>query len=274
MTAHIYVVDDTPHTLQLMTYLLQAHAHRVTGFSNAEAALAALEAGERPDLILMDLQLKGGIDGYEALSRLRSVPAPVVCPVVAVTAFAMVGDREQALRRGFAGYLSKPIDPYAFADQVDHFLPPGLAGRAPSTAGQSNITGHSSAATPAETSGLPVVLVVDDVASNVDMIDSVLRAHGYTVAGASSIAAALAAAHDARPVLILSDIHLGQESGFDLRQRLLADPDLATIPFAFTTATAVDLQAPDTTAAIIRRPFAPATLADTVARLIHADSRT
>src|SRR6185369_11728682 len=48
MTAHIYVVDDTPHTLQLMTYLLQAHAHRVTGFSNAEAALAALEAGERP----------------------------------------------------------------------------------------------------------------------------------------------------------------------------------------------------------------------------------
>jgi len=132
MTAHIYVVDDTPHTLQLMTYLLQAHAHRVTGFSNAEAALAALEAGERPDLILMDLQLKGGIDGYEALSRLRSVPAPVLCPVVAVTAFAMVGDREQALRRGFAGYLSKPIDPYAFADQVDHFLPPGLAGRAPS----------------------------------------------------------------------------------------------------------------------------------------------
>jgi CheY-like chemotaxis protein len=118
--AHILVVDDSEPELDLMTYLLRARGHEVVPASGgAEAVEIAL--GSMPDLILMDIQMPG-MTGYEALDALRRSDRADVCPVIALTAYGVVGDREKALAAGFDGYFSKPITPATFMDQLEAFL--------------------------------------------------------------------------------------------------------------------------------------------------------
>ena len=73
-------------------------------------------------LILLDIQLRGP-SGFDVLRSLRAQPTLASVPVVAVTAFAMVGDRERILAAGFDGYLTKPIEPETFVADVERFLP-------------------------------------------------------------------------------------------------------------------------------------------------------
>jgi CheY-like chemotaxis protein len=74
-------------------------------------------ANERPDLIVMDIQLPG-MDGLEATRRIKEQPATAAVPVLAVTSYAMKGDREKALAAGCAGYITKPIDKTMFVKEV------------------------------------------------------------------------------------------------------------------------------------------------------------
>lgn len=120
MPARILVIEDNPANLELMSYLLRAHGHTVVAATEGAAGLEAVER-ERPDLIVCDLQLPD-IDGYEVARRLADHPSWSEIPVVAVTAYAMVGDRERVLRAGFDGYLSKPIRPESFVPQIEAFL--------------------------------------------------------------------------------------------------------------------------------------------------------
>jgi two-component system cell cycle response regulator DivK len=78
--------------------------------------------GHGPDLILLDIQLPV-MDGYEVAGRLRSNPELTKIPIVAVTSYAMSGDREKALSAGCTGYIEKPIDPDTFLAQIDMYLP-------------------------------------------------------------------------------------------------------------------------------------------------------
>jgi CheY-like chemotaxis protein len=126
--ARILMIEDTPHNLELMTYLLEASGHTVIPAMTGQRGLA-LARLERPDLIVLDVQLPD-IDGYQVLARLRADRELPVPPVVAVTAYAMVGDRDTALAAGFDGYLSKPIDPVSFARDIDARLPSSLRGHA------------------------------------------------------------------------------------------------------------------------------------------------
>jgi len=126
--ARILIIEDTPHNLELMTYLLRASGHTViTAMTGLDGlALAHLE---RPDLIVLDVQLPD-IDGYQVLARLRADRDLAARPVVAVTAYAMLGDRDAALVAGFDGYLSKPIDPVSFGRAIDARLSASLRGHA------------------------------------------------------------------------------------------------------------------------------------------------
>jgi len=121
MPARILVVEDDPANLSLMGYLLQAFGHSTVPARDGEEALAAA-AREEIDLVICDLQLPG-MDGYEVLRRLRQDPGLAAVPVVAVTAFAMVGDRERMLAAGFDAYLPKPIDPEEFVPRLEALLP-------------------------------------------------------------------------------------------------------------------------------------------------------
>ena len=121
MTYVILLVEDNERNLKLLRDVLDYAGYDVRVARTAEDGIT-LAASEPPDLILMDLQLPG-IDGMEALRRLRDSPRTAGIPVVAVTAQAMKDDRERALDAGFNGYIEKPISVRAFPDQVRRFLP-------------------------------------------------------------------------------------------------------------------------------------------------------
>ena len=120
--ARILIIEDNPANMQLMTYLLRAFGHDTFEARDGKAGLAIAKQ-ELADLILCDLQMPG-IDGYEVARILRLDPKLNMISLVAVTAYAMAGDREKVLAAGFNGYISKPINPELFLGQVEAFLPP------------------------------------------------------------------------------------------------------------------------------------------------------
>jgi len=126
MTYVILVVEDNERNLKLLRDVLEYAGYDVRVARTAEDGIT-VAVKEPPHLVLMDLQLPG-IDGMEALRRLRENPRTADIPVVAVTAQAMKQDRERALDAGFNGYIEKPISVRAFPDQVRSFLSGGAEG--------------------------------------------------------------------------------------------------------------------------------------------------
>jgi len=118
--AKILVVEDYPDNLTLMTYLLTAAGHEVRGATTGRQTVAAARE-QLPDIVVLDIQLPD-MDGYQVLNALRADAQTAAIPVVAVTAYAMVGDRDDALAAGFDGYLPKPITPRTFARTIESHL--------------------------------------------------------------------------------------------------------------------------------------------------------
>jgi two-component system cell cycle response regulator DivK len=104
----VLVVEDNEKNMKLVRDVLQATGYRTLEASSGEDAIALARA-HRPDLVLMDVQLPG-IDGVEALGRLRADERTAAIPVLALTAQAMEGDCERFLAAGFDGYLPKPVN--------------------------------------------------------------------------------------------------------------------------------------------------------------------
>lgn len=124
MPARILVIEDDPNMRELMTYLLSAFGHTV--FAAADGSTGVAMAGvERPDLIVCDIQLPG-LDGFGVARMLAGDVRLHAVPLIAVTALAMVGDREKILAAGFDGYLSKPIMPESFVGELERHLPAAL----------------------------------------------------------------------------------------------------------------------------------------------------
>jgi len=115
----VLVVEDNENNMKLFRDVLHA-----TGYSTLEAGTGEdaveLAASHVPALVLMDVQLPG-IDGIEALARLRRDARTASIPVLAVTAQAMRGDRERFLEAGFDGYLSKPVDVLELVRAVEEY---------------------------------------------------------------------------------------------------------------------------------------------------------
>jgi two-component system cell cycle response regulator DivK len=104
----ILIVDDNAANLKLARVLLRAEGYEVRVAVDAEEAMALLDRFH-PRLILMDLQLPG-MDGLTLTRRLKDDPATRDVAILALTAYAMKGDEEKALRAGCDGYVTKPID--------------------------------------------------------------------------------------------------------------------------------------------------------------------
>jgi two-component system, cell cycle response regulator DivK len=119
----ILVVEDNPMNLKLVRDVLRHAGYDVVEAHSGEEGVE-LAVTCAPDLVLMDLQLPG-IDGHEALRRLREGSPSVHVPVVAVTAFAMKDDHERAAQAGFDGYVEKPISVRALPGQVRAYLAGG-----------------------------------------------------------------------------------------------------------------------------------------------------
>ncbi|WP_241264431.1 response regulator [Marinobacter daepoensis] len=123
MNAAILLVEDDQASLELAAYLLEHYGFQVFRAEDGLQGLnTALGLGADLDLILSDIQMPE-MDGYQLLRALRADPLLACLPVVAITAFSMEGDEQEILQAGFNGYISKPIDPERFVDQVREWLP-------------------------------------------------------------------------------------------------------------------------------------------------------
>jgi CheY-like chemotaxis protein len=122
MPARILIVEDNKANLDLVKYLLEFAGYTTLVARNGEEGIRMARA-ERPDLVLSDLEMPV-MDGYEMVRRLRGDPLTRTTMVIAVTASSMPGDRDAALAAGFDNYLSKPIDPVTFVQQVESFMRP------------------------------------------------------------------------------------------------------------------------------------------------------
>lgn len=117
----VLVVDDNAVNQELITELLDAWGFTVLRAGSGLEALSMLER-ESPDLMLLDLQMPD-MDGYKVIRQVRDNPRRRELPVVAVTAYAMTGDREHALESGFDGYLTKPLDFNSLRVEVQKWCP-------------------------------------------------------------------------------------------------------------------------------------------------------
>lgn len=227
--ARILVIEDNPANLQLMAYLLKAFGHQAIETVDGEAGLGEARR-QRPDLILCDLQLPG-MDGYEVARQLKRDPGLRAIPLVAVTALAMVGDREKVLAAGFDGYLSKPITPETFVGQVDAFLRVEQRRASP--------VPHPDPATPSVPAAphRATILAVDNSPPNLELLRSTLEPAGYAVLAARTAQEALDLLQEQKPDLILSDLHMPGQDGYALIHAIKADPHLRPIPFVFLSST-------------------------------------
>src|SRR4029077_6486819 len=125
----VLVVEDNEVNQLLTASVLEREGFAVDLAADSTQALERVKE-RTPDVILMDVQLPG-MDGLSLTRRLKSDPGTAGIPIIALTAHAMTGDREQTLEAGCAGYISKPIDTRTFAGQVRSFMSPALPDRGP-----------------------------------------------------------------------------------------------------------------------------------------------
>ncbi len=128
MSPTILLIEDNEQNRYLTTFLLEQHDYRIVPAPDGPSAIAMAET-LAPDAILLDIQMPG-MDGYTVARHLRKIESLNNTPVIAVTSYAMVGDREKALAAGCNGYIEKPINPDTFVTEIASFFLPSPRPRA------------------------------------------------------------------------------------------------------------------------------------------------
>ncbi len=116
----ILVVEDNEKNMYLISFILKKNNYEVIEARNGEQGIE-LAIKEKPDLIIMDIQLPG-IDGLESTKRIKESEEASRIPIIALTSYAMTGDREKALNTGFTEYIEKPINFKNFIEDIEKHL--------------------------------------------------------------------------------------------------------------------------------------------------------
>ncbi len=122
MRRKMLLIEDNEQNRYLATFLLEQSGYEVVPAVSGPVGIE-LAGRVQPDLIVLDIQLPG-MDGYAVARAMKSDPQLRSIPIVAVTSYAMVGDREQAMGAGCDGYIEKPINPETFVSEIERFLRP------------------------------------------------------------------------------------------------------------------------------------------------------
>ena len=120
MNRLLLIIEDNPQNYYMMRFLLEKHGFSVVVAENGRDGIAAALRC-RPAAVLLDIQLPE-MDGYAVAAELRKNPDMKEVPVIAVTSYAMAGDREKVLAAGATGYIEKPINPETFVDEIRSYL--------------------------------------------------------------------------------------------------------------------------------------------------------
>jgi DNA-binding response OmpR family regulator len=227
----LLLVEDNNLNREMFSRRLERKGFRVLGAADGREAVAKAQS-ERPDLVLMDLSLPI-VDGWEATRRLKANPATQHLPVIALTAHAMVGDREKALQAGCDDYETKPVDLARLLGKINALLRSD-AGRpaARTQAPRPTPTTHPAA----PQAGGPAILVVDDNQLNRDMLSRRLQREGYEVLLARDGREALACLDRADCDLVLLDMMMPQMNGLEVLARIRATRSLVELPVVVVTA--------------------------------------
>jgi two-component system cell cycle response regulator len=263
MAVRILIIEDHPENLDLMKYLLTAFGYTTV---EAENGLSGVETAARdtPELIICDIQLPD-INGYEVAARLKQDARTRNIPLIAITALAMVGDRERVLKAGFDGYISKPIVPETFVSDVEGFLRPAqrLGNGCPSAfAATENREPESQPLMEQPLAVDATILVVDNVKANLDLARSIFEPSGYRVLLAGDVDSAMQLARQTLPDIVLSDVNMPEGSGLELLLRVKSDPALEHVPVVLISATLPQETRDDLVLAagatkFLRRPIEP-----------------
>jgi CheY-like chemotaxis protein len=116
----VLIAEDNAVNRELLRELLETRGYAVVEACDGEEALHAIEQMQ-PDILLLDIGMPK-LDGLAVMRKIRENPRLALLPVLAVTAYAMQGDREKILAAGFDGYLSKPIDPTILQQELQRLL--------------------------------------------------------------------------------------------------------------------------------------------------------
>ncbi len=116
----VLVVEDNAVNMKLLKLVLKRYGHEALEALTGGEAVAKAES-EKPDLILMDIQLPD-MDGLEATRRIRKLPSMKTVPIIAITSYAMAGDREKIIEAGCNGYFEKPINPLTIMGEIDKII--------------------------------------------------------------------------------------------------------------------------------------------------------
>jgi two-component system, cell cycle response regulator DivK len=118
--ARVLIIEDNENNMELISFILEVNGDQILKAVNGlEGVLRALH--DKPDYIILDIQLPD-IDGLEVLKRIRTSEEGKNIPVIAMTSYAMSGDKEKMLKAGCNGYIEKPIDPERVISQIKEVL--------------------------------------------------------------------------------------------------------------------------------------------------------
>jgi len=194
-----------------MRQILKYQGHDVLEAADGAAGLV-MAREHMPDLILLDLQMPV-MGGFAVIKELRVSPALRHLKVIAVTSFAMKGDREKALDAGFDEYVTKPIDTRKFAEIVKSFLP-------------------DESVAPKK----PVILCVDDTPANLKLLENILVPRGYEVVSVANGSDALLKVKSLTIDLILLDLMMPGMDGLQVSRNIKDDKKYMNIPIVILTA--------------------------------------
>ena len=116
----ILIVEDNEKNMYLISYILKKKGYETIEATTGEQGVE-LAVKEKPDLVIMDIQLPG-IDGLETTKRIRASAADANIPIIAMTSYAMTGDKEKAIEAGCTGYIEKPINPDTVLEEIEKYL--------------------------------------------------------------------------------------------------------------------------------------------------------
>jgi len=215
----ILIVEDNAVNAKLFRLLLDKAGFHTQTAADAEEVFVVL-AEFSPKLILMDVQLPG-IDGLELTRRLKADGRYRHIPIVALTAYAMKGDRERALDAGCQGYIPKPVDTRTFADSVRHYIV------------------AKPVASIYRDTGRKLILIADDDPAQRRLLEIHLTQLGFEVITAKDGAEVIERIHVRRPDLVVSDILMPRLDGFRLVQFIRQESTLSSLPIVLMTSGAI-----------------------------------
>jgi CheY-like chemotaxis protein len=211
-TLKVLVVDDEPDNLELIAESMEFFGVTVRAANNATEGLEIFDSF-RPTLVLLDLAMPK-MDGWQMRARIRENPANRNIPIIALTAHAMIGDKERALAAGFDGYLTKPINIVTLIEDIKKTL---------QEKGSLRIMNWQA-------------LVIEDEQDSMELVQGVLEYHGIGSVGAPNAEDAFKALEDMTPNLFIVDLALPGMDGWGFLKQLKSDSRWSHIPRVAVTA--------------------------------------